>query len=341
MRSVETRLSLWGAGCAIASGLLFSIPVVNALTVVAALALLIVTMARLGFRRFFEVCIPGIVAAAVVSSLTMGYRAGLEITGIYMMIMAAPALLMGWRARRFDPPGKTIIFGLLPMAVVFVLFMIAYAGLMADLQGLIFQFKTIVSDMIRDMPAIESLIAKSFPPAEGSVGRFVEAQGKIIAEGMKVLPGFIALSIIFMILAAYLLAGEVARRFRVMFPRCRPFHAWHAGGWWLALTVLGLIAVVFAGEDRWYYAGINILILTGNVYFIIGISIVESLIRRSYRPARVRLVFYLGMTLLGVLSFGNETLMYAGLTAAVFLTALGLADTRFNFRKETLETNND
>lgn len=341
MPSVEKKLTVWGIVSALGSGLFILIPGVNALAALATIAVSTLVVARLGFARGMLVTFPGIVLAAAIGSLTMGYQAGWQLAAAYALAVICPALMMGWAARRLASPMMTVLSGLLPIGVIFALFLSLYSRLMSDPTILLDQLN---SDMIiyaHKSPEFMSLIQKAFPPSDGALDRFIEAGNSILVEFLKVLPGVIALGCIGAILCGSLIAGAGAAKFGIIFPRFRPFYMWRASGWWLLLTILGLIPVVFFEKKLWFYAGVNVLIVTGHVYMIVGFSVMESYFHRLHNPGRIRLAFYGALLLLGAFAFAHPLLFYAGLMAIVFLTALGLADSRFDFRKETLEVNND
>jgi uncharacterized protein YybS (DUF2232 family) len=120
------------------------------------------------------------------------------------------------------------------------------------------------------------------------------------------------------------LAGNIGSRIGVMLPRFRPFYLWRASDWWLLPTAAGLALVIFGPNELWQYTGGNILVVTGNIYAVAGMAVTESFFRRLAIPNFMRIVFYVIMLLLFV----------AGL---VFLAALGLADSRFNFNRDVLD----
>ena len=97
--------------------------------------------------------------------------------------------------------------------------------------------------------------------------------------------------------------------------------------------------MVFYNDDIWFYGGVNVLIITGHVYFTVGMSIAESYFRRLYNPKPVRFLFYGILIFLGIFAMTSVILTYAGLIMLIFLIALGLSDSRFNFNRESVETN--
>jgi hypothetical protein len=341
MSSVERKLSVWGGFCAFGSGLFFVVPVLNAIFAIAVIAGLTLVIGRLGFFRGWLVAAPGIVAAAVVSSLTMGFQTGIAVMMIFILAMVLPAFMMGWGVRRIAAPGKTVGLGLIPLSMVFILSMVWYGQLMTDLPLVIDQLNSELGVLLEQFPALSRVIEKSFPPAEGAVQRFLDTNSDLLLIILRIVPGVLALGLIGLAMSGLMIAGSIAVRMKIIFPRFRPFHMWTASGWWLLATVLGLLPVVLSRNEVWIFAGANLLIVTGHVYLIVGLSIMESFFLRMYNPKPFRAVYYGALIFLGIFAVLNEVILYAGLMAVVFLVALGLADSRFNFAREILETNND
>jgi len=341
MRSVENKLSLTAGICAAASGLFLMVPVLNAVTGIVAIAFLTLVIARLGFPRGILVTLPGMVTAAIVSSLTMGYQAGLIAIPIFLVLITAPSFMMGRGARKLASPFATVAMGLIPLGLIFAYFLNLYVRLMSDLPLILDQLYSESAVAISRYPFLADLIGKYIPLTGESAGQLTETTRALIMDLFRVLPGIMAIGIIGAILCSFLIAGAGASKFNMIFPRFRPFYLWRASGWWLPLTILGLAPMVLFKPDVWFYAGLNILILTGNVYLIVGLSIVESYFRRSYSPGRLRLIFYAVLVLLGIFAAFHPVLFYTGLVILIFLVALGLTDSRFNFKRESLEENND
>lgn len=339
MQSVENKLSIWGALCAFCAGLFFIFPGINALAIVAAIISLTLVVARLGFARAILVASPGMAAIMFVGSLKIGYQAGIELLSLYLLFVTAPSLLMGWGARKSADSATVVGYGLIPFGIILVMFLGMYAGLMAELPMLADQVNSELQAMIDESPALESLIEKSFPPAEGAVDRFIEANNRIMIGTLKIFPAIMILGFLATILAAFGAAGVIAAKMGIIFPRFRPFYLWRASGWWLMFTIAGLIPAVFANDETWFYTGVNILIVTGHVYFVIGLSIMESYFRRMYNSTPSRIIFYGTLLFLGVFGLANTVLTYTGLIILVFLIALGLSDSKFNFRRDHLEVN--
>ncbi|MEE9553855.1 MAG: DUF2232 domain-containing protein [candidate division Zixibacteria bacterium] len=339
MRTIENKLSIWGGVCVFCAGLFFTIPGINGLAIVAAIIFLTLVVARLGFTRAILIALPGTAAILIVSSLTIGYQAGIDLSALFLLMVAAPSLMMGWGVRKFADPTTIVGYGLIPFAVILVLLLGIYAQLMGELPMMTEQVNSQLQVMIDESPALESLIEKSFPPAEGAVDRFIEANERIMIGTLRIFPAIMILGFLAAVLAAFVMAGMIALKWGIIFPRFKPFYLWRAGGMWLMITIVGLIPAIFSSGDTWFYAGVNILIVTGHVYFVVGLSIMESFFRRMYKPTPARIIFYGTFLFLGVFGLANTFLTYTGLIMLVFLIALGLSDSRFNFRKEHLEIN--
>ena len=93
-------------------------------------------------------------------------------------------------------------------------------------------------------------------------------------------------------------------------------------------TALGLALAIFVTNDFWHFLGINILVVTGNVYALAGLAVMDAFMRRLMFPMPLRIAFYV------ILFFMN----FLGL---LFLAIIGLADSRFNFRRQTPEEKED
>ncbi len=339
VRSVENQLSIWGVVTVLCAGLAFTIPGLNALTMAAALISLTLVVARLGYTRAILLAIPGMAANVSLGSLATGYQAGSGLFGFFILAVIVPSILMGRGARNLASSSRTVAYGLIPFGIMLTLFAGIYAQIMGDLPAVIDRLNTELRITIGGSPALQSLIDKAFPPAEGSLSRFLESYDKVLAGMLKVLPAILILGFAGLVLIAFSAAGLLAPRLGIIFPRLRPFYLWRASGWWLLATLTGLIPVVFLDDETWFYGGVNVLIVVGHVYFIVGLSIVESYFRRLYKPGPIRILFYGLMVFLGIFALSSAVLSYTGLIFLVFLIALGLSDSRLNYNRENVETN--
>jgi hypothetical protein len=328
MPSVENKLSLWGGVAVACSGLFWIMPGVNGIAAMAGIAALTLIIARLGFSRGFLSAFIGIACALSICSLTKGYQAGFVSILIYMLAVIAPAFMMGWASRNFAAPGTTVSYGLMPPGILLVLFLLIYPEMIKNLPSLIADIDHAVRPIIEANPALEGLIEKQYAPADGSLDRFLGEFGRMIEFLTKIVPSIIVLGSLGMLIAGLAIAGSIASRLKIMLPRFRPFHLWRASGWWLMPTILGLIPVVFIKADFWFYLGLNLLIVTGHVYAVVGLAIVEAFFRRAMIPVPIRVIFYV-------------ILLLSSLFALIFLAILGLADNRFNFARENTVDKDD
>ncbi len=328
MRSVEYRLSLWGGVAVALSGLMWVTPGINAIAATAGIAGLTLVIARLGFSRGFLTALTGAAWALLICSLTKGYQAGLALTLIYILAVIAPAFMMGWGSRKLATPATTVSYGLIPPGILLVLFLFIYPGIIEDLPVLIAEIDIALRSIVEASPELSGLIAKQYAPADGSLERFLKELGKMIEFVMKIVPSIIILGSLGMIMAGLAVAGPVASRLGIMIPRFRPFYLWRVSWHWLLPTILGLIAVVFLKDDFWFYSGINLLIVSGHVYAVVGMAIVEAFFKRVMIPVPIRVIFY-------------AILLLSSVFALIFLAVLGLADSKFNFAREETENKND
>lgn len=328
MRSFENKLSLWGGAAVVLSGLIWLMPGINAIAATAGIAGLTLIIARLGFSRGLLTACAGIAGTFIICSLTKGYQVGFVSTLIYILAAIAPAFMMGWASRNFETSTATVSYGLIPAGILLVLFLLIYPGIIEDLPVLISEIDIVIKSLVEESPEISGLIARQYAPADGSLDRFLKELNKMIEFLIKVTPSIIILGFLGMIIAGLAIAGPIAARLKIMLPRFRPFHLWRAGGRWLLPTILGLIAVVFIKNEFWFYTGVNLLIVSGHVYAVVGLAIVEAFFKRALIPVPLRVIFYV-------------ILLLSSVFALIFLAVLGLADSRFNFARENKENRND
>ncbi len=328
MRSFENKLSLWGGAAVVLSGLIWLMPGINAIAATAGIAGLTLIVARLGFSRGLSTACAGIAGAFVICSLTKGYQAGFVSTLIYILVAIAPAFMMGWASRSFATSTATVSYGLIPTGILLVLFLLIFPGIIEDLPVLISEIDIVIESLVEGSPEVSGLIARQYAPADGSLDRFLKELNKMIEFLIKITPSIIILGSLGMIIAGLGIAGPIAARLKIMLPRFRPFHLWRAGGRWLLPTILGLIAVVFIKNEFWFYTGVNLLIVTGHVYAVVGLAIVEAFFKRALIPVPLRVIFY-------------AILLLSSVFALIFLAVLGLADSKFNFARENTENKND
>jgi uncharacterized protein YybS (DUF2232 family) len=328
MLSVEKRLTLFGGLAVAGSGLCWIIPGINAIVSVAAIAGLALITARLGFSRGMALALAGIVAALVVCSLTMGFQAGFASAGVYVLVVTGPGLMMGRASRNLAGPWTAVVHGLIPLAALLTLFLYLYPMMLDNLPGMVEDLHEATRRAVEESPLLTDMIASNYGSAEEPVEAFLKDTDEAARFVVRVMPAIIALGFLAMIVAAMAVANHVSSKLKLIFPHLPPFHLWRASGWWLLPTVAGLVPVVFSNDGFWFYMGLNLLIVTGHVYALVGLAVVESFFRRIMIPVPIRIILYVVMLLTSLISF-------------FFLAMLGLADSKFNFARENEENRID
>ena len=171
------------------------------------------------------------------------------------------------------------------------------------------------------------LLKQNYGADNNVVDTFLTELGNFVKEVLKILPGAIMTLMLGVIVFSFSIAGHLAAKMGIIISRFRPYYQWKASGWWLLPTIAGLIPVVFRMEELWFYTGINILIVTGHVYMVIGLAIMEAFFKRALVQTPIKIIFYLILILAGPISM-------------VFLAILGLSDTKFDFKREIEEFEN-
>jgi hypothetical protein len=327
MRSAENRLSILGGAAVAASGLLWAIPGFNFIAGLAGMVGLILIVSRLGYFRGLWMAGMGLLLALWTSSLIIGYLEGLYYVSLYAGVVIAPALVIGWASRNLYRPILLVYYGLMPFALLFLVFMSIYSGWMHNLSRTIDNIKSEIELFANSNPAIVKLIETNYGQGGDSMAAFLEDSGPFAEDMLKITPGFLVILSLGVVVFGIAIAGYLATRLGIIIPRFREFHLWRASGWWLLPTIAALIPIVFRVKEFWFYAGLNILIVTGHVYMVVGLSIVEAFFRRILLAAPIRIIFYL-------------VLIMAGPVSMAFLAILGLADTKFNFKRETEDFEN-
>lgn len=328
MLSVEKRLTLFGGLAVAGSGLCWTIPGINAVLSVAAITGLALITTRLGFSRGMATALTGIVTALMVCSLTMGIQAGFASAGLYVLVVTGPGMMMGRASRNLAGPWTAVIHGLIPMGALLAMFLYVYPKILDNLPGMVDSFHGEVRQAVEESPLLTDMIARNYGSAEEPVEAFLKDTDQAVRFVVRVMPSVIVLGFLAMIVAAMAVANHVSSKLKVIFPHLRPFHLWRASGWWLLPTVVGLVPVVFSSDGFWFYVGLNLLIVTGHVYALVGLAVVESFFRRIMIPVPIRIILYVVMLLTSLISF-------------LFLAMLGLADSKFNFARENEENRLD
>jgi uncharacterized protein YybS (DUF2232 family) len=328
MRSAEQRLSILGGGIVAASGLLWMVPAINSVAAIAGIVALILILSRLGYARTFFFASVGLILAILLGSLTTGYPEGLYIGLFYALFVVAPAVLIGWASRKLHNPHIAVCYGLIPYGILFMLFTSVYVGLMRNPNMLIENLSNDIEKVVNSNPDLMNLIKQNYGSDDNAVATFLKELGAFLEETLKLLPGFIAALMLGIAVFSLAIAGYIAERMGIIISRFKPFHRWKASGWWLLPTIAGLIPVVFRMNELWFYVGINILIVTGHVYMIVGLAIVEAFFKRALMQTPIKVIFYIILILAGPISM-------------VFLAILGLSDTKFDFKREIEEFENE
>jgi len=327
MRSIENRLSFLGGATVAASGLFWLVPAINSIAAIAGIVALILIVTRLGYSRGFSSAFVGFLLAWVTSSLTTGYLEGLYYGLFYALIVVAPAFMMGWASKNLYQPLSVVCCGLIPFGILFLLFAYAYIDWMRNFPVFIEALNSNMVILLRSDTVLMKLVEDNFGANGNAVEVFLKEFDQFIESILKITPGFLLTILLGTAVFSLAIAGFIATKMGVIISRFRPFHLWKASGWWLLPTVLGLIPVVFRMQELWFFAGINILIVTGHVYMVVGLAIVEAFFKRVILPTPIKVIFYVILILAGPISM-------------TFLAILGLSDTKFNFKREIDEFEN-
>ena len=327
MRSVEERLSILGGAVVVGSGVLWNVPAINSIAALAGIVALILIVSRLGYARAFWNSLIAFLLASGIGSLTNGYPEGLYSGIVYGILVVAPAFLMGWACRKFHEPHFVVGFGLIPYAIFLLAMAYFYAELMRNPEFYISGFKSEIELAINSNPDLLKLLKQNYGADNNVVDTFLTELGNFVKEVLKILPGAIMTLMLGVIVFSFSIAGHLAAKMGIIISRFRPYYQWKASGWWLLPTIAGLIPVVFRMEELWFYTGINILIVTGHVYMVIGLAIMEAFFKRALVQTPIKIIFYLILILAGPISM-------------VFLAILGLSDTKFDFKREIEEFEN-
>jgi uncharacterized protein YybS (DUF2232 family) len=257
-------------------------------------------------------------------SLPLGYEAGLVNAGIFALTVVAPGLAMGYASRTLSSPAKAVIYGLFPILVFLVIISFFYAAIMRDMSTTMNQINASVTKIVSDSPNFSRMIAAQYGAGADGQQKFLAEMDRVIEFFLKIMPGTLFAGFLAILVISLGIAGSLAPRLRLIMPRFKPFYLWRANDWWLLPTVLGLALVVVAKNDLWRYLGGNVLMISGNVYAVVGLAVTEAFLKRFNVPSVVRMIFYVLMILTSVLGL-------------VFFALLGIADSRFNFKRETLD----
>lgn len=327
MHSAENRLTVLGGATIAASGLLWAIPGINFLSGLAGMVSLILIISRLGYIRGLWMAGIGLLLALWTSSLIIGYLEGLYYVAIYVGVVIAPAIIMGWASRNLYHPVSLVYYGLIPFILLFLVFMSIYSGWMHNLSWIVDNIKLQVQVAAESNPIIMNMIKANYGSDGNAMDTFLKELGPFVKDILRITPGFLAISSLGIVVVGISIAGYLATRLGIIMPRFRDFHLWKANGWWMLPTIAALIPMVFKINQLWFYIGVNILIVTGHVYMVVGLAILEAFFKKIMLAAPIKIIFYL-------------VLIMAGPVSMAFLAILGLSDTKFNFKRETEDFEN-
>jgi uncharacterized protein YybS (DUF2232 family) len=320
--SDESRIFLWGGAAVGGSGLLWIFPGINAVCSVVAIAALVVIVSRLGYARAFWVALGGLIVMMGTATLIRGGLFGVVSAAVFAVTIVAPGIAMGAASRGLSTAVKTLWFGFIPILVLLALSASAYVTLLRNMPAVISEVNSSINMTFDQHPAFTKLLMQQMggsPTKEQILSLF----DNFLTMLIRLMPGAVVVGFMAIITIGLALAGYVGFRLKLMIPRLRPFYLWHASEWWLLPTAIGLGLAVLGRNDLWRFAGGNILVVTGNVYALTGLALVESYFKRLSIPVPLRVAFYF---IIFIMSFTFVSL--------IFLAVLGLIDSRFTFRRE-------
>ncbi len=315
-------------------------PGLNAVFAVLAIAGLVLIVSRLGYMRAFWASLAGLILATASSFIagnvlmagdgkTLGIMnaslmtATLFNTAIYGVTIIAPGIMMGVASRGLSSAVKTLWYGCIPAVVLLALMATFYISLLRNIPTVTTMVNSSVEITLNQNPNLAKSLMDQYGDA-GSKEKIAEAVDSIVVFFIKLIPGTLVIGFMAFVTLGLSLAGTLGTRMRLMIPRLKPFYLWQASDWWLLPTAVGLALAIFGGSDLWRFAGGNILVVTGNVYALTGLAVIEAFFRKLAIPMFLRIAFYV------IIFFMSFTLV-----SLLFLAILGLADSRFNFRKQT------
>lgn len=324
----ETRLFLWGGSALAGSGLLWAFPGLNGLGAIGGIAGLTLVIARLGYGRGMMISLLGLLLAIGACSLTLGNLGGILSGTFFAIVVILPGIAMGNASRNFASATKTVWRGLLPILILLVSLAFFYPSIVHGLTASVKAWNADLLKQIQSYPELSGIFAARYANASDWQNQFATDLGKLSDFLIKILPGTLIIGFIAIVVASLAITGTIASRYKLMVPRFRPFHLWRASDWWLLPTVLGLASVVFAPNDFWRFFGGNMLLVCGNIYAVVGLAVTEAFFKRLFMPRMFRVVFYIIALLISVFSL-------------IFFAILGLADSRFNFKREIENIENE
>jgi len=289
------------------SGIFAGVMMINVLLFLCALAALIIMTVRFRYTLVLLSCLGSLALCFVF------YGAALAASfGILVLI---PGLLMGYKTRVFSSPSSIIAWGLFPYLLPVGLMIFFYSQLTA-------QTPFIISEILG---AVE-LSAAGFGMAGSELELLYTAVPEIVKWSLRLMPGIFFTLFVSLAFFAYLISASVSQYFGAVVPRMNPLYLWKAGEIWLIPLGLGLLLVLMGGN--WpKIIGENLLVFMVHFFAFFGICVIDFYFKRIKVHVLVRLLIYL-------------FLLVAVVVAIPLLAVLGLIDSRFDFRKITLSTDN-
>jgi hypothetical protein len=289
------------------SGLFAGIMMINALLFLCAISALIIMTVR--FRYTF-------VALSCLGALALCFAFyGAAMAASFGFLVVIPGLLMGYKTRIFNSPSSIITWGFFPFLLPIGLMIIYYSQLIA-------QTPFIVSEITG---AIE-LSAASFGIAASELQMLYAAIPEVINWSLRLMPGIFFTLFVSLVFFAYLIATYISQYFGAVVPKMNPLYLWKAGEIWLIPLGLGLLLVLL-GNSWPKIVGENLLVFMVHFFAFFGICLIDFYFKKIKVHMLVRLLIYLFV-------------LVAVVVAIPLLAVLGLVDSRFDFRKITLSTDN-
>ena len=176
----ETRLFLWSGGAIAASGVLWFVPGLNAVSMVVAVAGMILIIARLGYMRAILASAIATAIAYFVGSLTMGLLGAGISSGVFLLIVIFPGIAMGIAARAFASPASTIWMGMIPLLLLLVLLAAYYQDIGRIMPDVLRQVKAQVNDAIERNPGLDRMLSDQYGSNNETRERILKEVDKFI-----------------------------------------------------------------------------------------------------------------------------------------------------------------
>jgi len=302
------RLKLWLLSLIIIlSGIFIGLPVINVIISFAALVGLILFSVRYRYPFLILVCLLALAGCALI------YGAAVALVFGYLALL--PGVVMGYKARTYSTPFSIVLWGFLPFLVPLSLLVIYYSQIVSAIP-------VIISDVQDSIQQGAMLLGIS----SGQVQQMLTFVEQALPWFVKLLPGILLTTFLGLVFFSYAGASLTASSFGAVLPRMTPLNFWQAHELWLVPTGLALLFVLIGGH--WLKAiGENALVFFIHFYAFYGLCLVDFYLREINIPVIVRLIVYLFVILVVVI-------------VVPLLAVIGLADSRFDFRKLGLSTDN-